>query len=265
MIDNASSDGTAEVASALGPRVRYAHEPRLGLSIARNTGLALAGAALVAYIDDDAVADPGWARALLAAFAASHPVGCIGGRVRPIWEAPRPAWLDDGMLALLSMLDYGDQPRRLSPDQHIVGANMAFTRASLQSIGGFPERLGRRGACLLSREEAHVRERLEAIGLPCVYWPAAQVGHLAPIERLSIAWFRRRLFWQGISRALGNVQRKRIGVVGRLGRCAYNGLAAALRDACQLPLLPFRTQEQRRQRSLSRNLEWGNALGYLRY
>ncbi len=266
VVDNASSDDTAQVVAACGAELRYQHEPRLGLSIARNTGLFLARAPITAYLDDDAIADPGWAAALIEAFQSSPaPLGCVAGRVLPIWEAPRPAWLDDDLLALLSMLDYGQQPRVLLPQEHMVGANMAFPTALLQSLGGFPERLGRRGSSLLSREEAHVRERLEAASRPCLYWPAALVQHHAPIERMTLSWFRRRIFWQGISRALVNVQHRPVGVWGRLSGCVFTAGRPALRDARQLPLLPFWNADQRRHWGLERQREWGNALGYLHF
>jgi glycosyltransferase involved in cell wall biosynthesis len=264
VVDNASSDGTAALATSMGSRIHYLHEPRLGLSVARNTGLHAARASIIAYIDDDAIAHPDWASSLIAAFASVGPeVSAIGGKVSPIWEAPRPSWLDDELVVLLSMLDYGELAKPLPRQTHIVGANMAFRTEALRSIGGFPEALGRRGANLLSREEAYVRDRLDDRGDQCVYWPAAAVDHHAAAERLTAGWFRRRLFWQGISRARSNVQERHLGVVGRLARCIYNALRAIGRDARCLPCLPFWSSDRRRRWMIYRTQEWGNAVGYL--
>src|SRR5262249_53792080 len=68
VVDNASADGTPDVLDALlraeGAPLRTLHEPRLGASHGRNTGLAAARGELVAFLDDDAVPRPGWLAAL---------------------------------------------------------------------------------------------------------------------------------------------------------------------------------------------------------
>ncbi|MBV9716402.1 MAG: glycosyltransferase [Solirubrobacterales bacterium] len=66
------------------PRIRYVPEPRKGLSVARNRGLAEASAAeFVAFTDDDAVVDPGWLFWLLAPFADTS-VTATTGMVLPL-------------------------------------------------------------------------------------------------------------------------------------------------------------------------------------
>jgi len=59
IIDNKSTDDTAQVvASFAAANVRYIHEPQLGLCFARNTGWYSAAGTYVAYLDDDAIAEP---------------------------------------------------------------------------------------------------------------------------------------------------------------------------------------------------------------
>src|SRR5712671_6825521 len=68
VVDNASSDQTPAVVRQMSPampQVRYVFEERLGLSWARNAGLEAARAPYVAYLDDDAKAEPEWLEALL--------------------------------------------------------------------------------------------------------------------------------------------------------------------------------------------------------
>ena len=50
-------------------RLTILPQDRPNISAARNAGIAAAAAEIVAFIDDDAVPEPGWAAALLAAFA----------------------------------------------------------------------------------------------------------------------------------------------------------------------------------------------------
>src|SRR5262249_34776814 len=93
VVDNASSDDTSAVVKNF-PSVRYLREERLGLCHARNRGWQEASAPFVAFLDDDAVAAPGWLSALRGAFADGNAaVGCVGGPVVPDWEVPAPAWL----------------------------------------------------------------------------------------------------------------------------------------------------------------------------
>ena len=63
IVDNASTDETALVAGKLAashPAVKALREDELGLSAARNCALQHAGSEYVLFLDDDAVAEPGW-------------------------------------------------------------------------------------------------------------------------------------------------------------------------------------------------------------
>ena len=77
VVDNASTDATPAVLEDLVRRgngdLRVVQEPRLGLSLARNLGLAEARGEVVAYLDDDAIPRPGWLGALLARISAARP------------------------------------------------------------------------------------------------------------------------------------------------------------------------------------------------
>ena len=90
VIDNASSDGTSDVALAYGPRVRVAFEPRPGLSAARNRALVEATGGVIAFIDDDAEGHPTWVEQLARAFDDPSVVGA-GGPVELIWPGGRRA------------------------------------------------------------------------------------------------------------------------------------------------------------------------------
>jgi hypothetical protein len=78
---------------------------------------------------------------------------------------------------------------------------MAFRRAALLAIGGFPERLGRMGQTLLSNEETSAFLGVERAGGLIRYAPAARVHHQIAPDRLTRLFFYRRLYWQGVSDA----------------------------------------------------------------
>lgn len=206
VVDNASTDATRARVDALrarGAPLRCLHEPVLGLTHARNRALHAARAPYLAFLDDDEVADPGWAAQLLAAIDSISPApACVGGPIAPLWEAPRPDWLGDALLGYYSMLDLGPELRRLDPMRTpLYGGNFCFARAPLIALGGFDASLGRRGAHLLSNEDVWAQRRLARAGGTIWYAPGARVRHEMPAARMTPDWVAERAWWQGFSDA----------------------------------------------------------------
>jgi len=203
IVDNGSTDDTPQVAAAFCERLkhfRYCHEPRAGLSVARNTGLAVSLSDIVAYTDDDAEPDPTWLARLLARFEAlGDHVAIIGGDVIPVWETERPDWLNDQMLRPLSAgLMWSTEPRMCRAGEWLIEVNSAYRKSALNLVGGFPEKLGRIGGLLLSGDGA-CNLLIQKAGYGLYYDPAILVRHHVASERLTKEWFRRRSFWQGVT------------------------------------------------------------------
>ncbi|MNU61757.1 putative glycosyl transferase [compost metagenome] len=79
-----SRELTARLAAETSLPVVWRHAPRPGVATARNEGLAATTAPLIAFLDDDEAASPGWLAALLSAQAATGAdavFGPIRGRV----------------------------------------------------------------------------------------------------------------------------------------------------------------------------------------
>jgi glycosyltransferase involved in cell wall biosynthesis len=207
VVDNASTDGTREAVAVLQAsttNLLYVYEPAPGLSNARNAGVRDAHGEIVAFLDDDAQAEPGWLTALVASFDGRprRPL-CAGGPVVPIWERLPPRWLPDFALASLSIVDYGQAARELDfPREWLAGCNMAFDRDFLLCSGGFDPRLGRKGDRLLGNEELAAFRAVVAAGGVIRYEPAAAVRHLVPASRVELGWFCRRMYAQGVSNVI---------------------------------------------------------------
>jgi glycosyltransferase involved in cell wall biosynthesis len=204
VVDNSAdaADARAFAAHHAGrEKIRFVYEPIQGLSQARNTGIEAAQGDIVAFMDDDAIAEPGWAKNLVATFHAFPNTGCVGGRILPRWLAPRPNWLDDGSLGYLSIVDWGDTPREMKSGEWVAGCNIAYDRTLLRDVGGFPTSLGRKGigSSLLSNDESTVNHHIKLRGRAIMYAPSAIVQHQIPAERLTKKWFLRRAAWQGVS------------------------------------------------------------------
>lgn len=129
-------------AAARGRPVRFIAFDAPNLSEARNLGLREAAGEIVAFIDDDAVALPGWLRALTEPFSRPEVAGA-GGRVltrgwrRPDWTA---GTVDrSGRVAPLEVPEDRTTLHRGTPERAmtVLGTNMAFRRADLLRLGGF--------------------------------------------------------------------------------------------------------------------------------
>jgi glucosyl-dolichyl phosphate glucuronosyltransferase len=203
IVDNGSSDGTGGVVASFCARhenFRCVREERPGLAIARNTGIAISSADIVAFTDDDAEPEPSWLERTLSRFK-EHPddVGIVGGDVIPVFESERPEWLTDELLRPLSAgLKWSTEPRFLRAGEWLVEVNAAYKKQVLVQIGGFPEHLGRVGELLLSGEGG-IDRVIRRAGFKLFYDPVILVRHNIPAARLTRTWFRRRSFWQGVS------------------------------------------------------------------
>ncbi len=185
VVDNAPSDArTCDIARRRG--VSYLLEPVPGLSRARNRGSLTAKTDLIAYIVDDAVADPDWLSALAREFDDPR-VMVVTGRVLALPTRTASEPLATG----IAEPDFGG-PERLSVDAGTphwferanfgglgVGRNMAFRRQVFERWPGFDERLGR-GAVLDGCEEHKAFFEMIDLGYRVVYTPAAIVSHPPP-------------------------------------------------------------------------------------
>jgi len=206
VVDNGSTDGTDAVirawVAADPDRRRRVHEPVAGLSRARNRGIEVARGDVVLFIDDDALAPRGWVAAHLAAYARDASVVGVGGPVVLRWPDGRPRWLTARLEHWFSALDLGDDPVPWPTPHGPYGTNMSVRRATLDAVGGFDLRLGRRGRSLVSSEEGDLFARVWAAGEGTVaYEPATLVLHGVTRDRLSRRWVLRRGWAQGRSNA----------------------------------------------------------------
>jgi len=204
VVDNGSSDRTPAIVEAKlsNPRLRYLHEPKLGLSIARNAGFQAAKGEILAYLDDDAIASPGWLTALWEAYQDNDNLAIAGGKVTLIWpeNTTPPPWLSEGLAGNLGAYNLGEERTLITqPGLTPRGLNYSIRRSFLEQIGGFDVNLGRVGKNLLSNEELHMTELALNQGWQVAYLPKAIVAHNVAPERLHKSWFLQRGWWQGVS------------------------------------------------------------------
>ena len=172
-----------------------------GLAGARNTGVAVATGAVVAFIDDDAVADTDWLKYLGAAYEHDDVLG-VGGSIDPAWQQGRPAWFPAEFDWVVGCT-YRGMPEFAGPVRNLIGANMSFRRDVFDVVGGFNEGVGRVGAGPLGCEETELCIRAGARwpGRTFLYEPQARVQHKVPGDRGRWSYFRARCYGEGLSKA----------------------------------------------------------------
>jgi glycosyltransferase involved in cell wall biosynthesis len=130
VIDNASTDRTAEVAAAR-PGVRVVHEPEKGLLSARQRGYREAGGEIVAYVDADTRMPEGWYDKAVEVFSQRPDVVSLSGPAR-YWDAS--PW----QRAFLAILWRISAPIAYWMVGYMIyGAHFAVRRSALDAIGGF--------------------------------------------------------------------------------------------------------------------------------
>lgn len=191
----------SELHSNYAGSVRFIVEETPGLSHARNAAVSNSDADIIAFIDDDACAKESWAIELIKAFNSQSQVGCVGGRISPIWTQDIPSWLYRDLYGLLSVVDWGGKTREALESEWFAGANIAFDRRLIKGWGGFNTKLGRIGSgnSLLSNEETELLDKIKVSDYKAVYAPDVHVDHLVEEGRLNQNWFRRRMAWQATS------------------------------------------------------------------
>jgi GT2 family glycosyltransferase len=174
---------------------------RRGLSGARNCGIAAASGSIVAFLDDDARADPRWIDGLLSAYVDSSVLG-VGGAVIADWQTRRPVWFPAEFDWVVGC-SYRGLPTAVEPVRNFIGANMSYRRSVLTTVGAFNSALGRVGRRPLGCEETEfgIRARRAFDGGRFLYVPGAEVRHHVPESRSGWRYFLRRCWSEGLSNA----------------------------------------------------------------
>lgn len=193
VVDNApSDDATLRLVKGY-PKVRYVHESRAGLDVARNRAIREARFDIVAFTDDDAAPDPSWLRNLVRNFADDPLVMCATGLTMPL-ELETEA-----QVAFERYSPFGKGFRRrifdgIVHDPLLVGDvgsgnNMALRRTVVDLVGPFDEALDG-GTPTRTGGDHEMFSRILAAGYRIVYDPDA------------LNWHRHRRTWEELRQTL---------------------------------------------------------------
>ena len=159
---------------------------RFGAGSARNTAVASLSSDIVAFLDDDAWAEPHWIEELLATYT-DPSIVAVGGAPLPDFETARPTWFPLNFDWVFGCA-YRGMPTEPAPLRRLIGANLSVRLDAFRAVGEF-QSVDFDDLDLCSRLIAHY-------GSTSVYYtPRAVVHHYVPAERVTWRYFRRRCFF----------------------------------------------------------------------
>ena len=206
VIDDGSIDSTPEIARSFA-QVRYHRQEHAGLSVARNQGAQLATGDIIAYTDDDCMADEDWLRQLAQAFDDPQWVAAGGPNIPPTAR--------NRTESLVAAAPGGPSHVLLNDEEaeHLPGCNLAIRKSALAAIGGF------RAPFVTAGDDVDVCWRLREAGGRLRFMPAAMVWHH---RRLTVRSYLRQQSGYGLAEALLMKHHPRH--FGPLGGARWRGL-----------------------------------------
>ena len=173
-----------------------------GLNGARNSGVAATTGEIIAFLDDDAIAQPDWLEQLQSAYSAESVVG-VGGKINPLWLSGRPVWFPEEFNWVVGC-SYRGLPEKTAAVRNLIGCNMSYRRSVIEQLGGFRNGIGHVGGRPQGDDETEfcIRLRQALPGAILLFQPCAQVSHKVPASRANWGYYRWRCYLEGRSKAL---------------------------------------------------------------
>jgi len=192
VVDNNSKDDTASKIKSFSARlpIKYAFEPKQGISAAKNRGIRTASGELLIFTDDDVRPCKDWLIAYMNAYDQNPGDFYWGGPIISEFEGLVPK---DSLLRFappsVKGLDFGSSQRLLEPNEWFVSANIAIPSNAISKIGGFDTTLGLdpTSNSEIVGEESDLQRRLKAYGYKAMYLPSASIRHVVPSRKCTLA------------------------------------------------------------------------------
>lgn len=197
-----------------GDQLCYVREPSPGLGAARHRGAAESSGEWLTFLDDDVEVAATWLPALHRAFSKSDVV-MVGGPSIPKFTASIPAWFWDFMSPTpyggwmnpwLSLLDIARDVENIDPN-YIWGLNFSVRKKVLYELGGsHPDLVPKQLQRWQGDGETGFTMKVKEHGLRADYAQEALLYHLCGPDRLTLEYFQKRAFFQGVCNSFTQIR-----------------------------------------------------------
>jgi glucosyl-dolichyl phosphate glucuronosyltransferase len=177
-----------------------------GASANRNLAIQKARGNIIAFVDDDAVLNPGWVEAIVQAFDEDTSVIGVTGPILPLWQIDSGGWVPPEFYWIFSCTNDDEQNKVEVRNGYCT--NLSFKKEAFHIAGVFNVDLGvkgrdRRGWQEPGGEETELAIRIQnTTGKRIIYNPKVIVQHKVYSYRLTGGFITRRAFWEGYAKAL---------------------------------------------------------------
>ncbi len=174
---------------------------RPGAGEARNAGVAASPrGTILAFLDDDARAQPDWIERALPAFCDERVMG-VGGTIEPAWEERSPAWFPPEFNWTVGC-SYAGLPSSPAPVRNLIAASMFVRREVFEALGGFRAGFGKQGSRSRPEEtDLCLRANARWPGRLWLHDPEVAIRHRVPAARGRVGYFVTRCYQEGRGKA----------------------------------------------------------------
>ena len=177
LVDNASTDGSSSWVQQSFPEIKLViSAENLGFGGACNLGAKHARGRYLAFLNPDTILDPGWLKALIAAFEADPQAGLATSKILLLHDPGRINTCgNDIHLSGITLCRGMGQPQQVFSHQEEVsavsGACFAIRRQLFEALGGFDETF------FMYMEDTDLSWRARLLGYKCLFVPESVVYH----------------------------------------------------------------------------------------
>ncbi len=182
-------------------KVTLNNTPYKGSSATDNVGVSIATGDIIAFMDDDAIAENTWLENLLKPYK-NPAVMAVGGNLTPIWVAGRPNWFAEELNWAVGCI-YKGHPEDRTEVRALIFCNASIRRTVLDSVGMFPAESGRISSWGTGFEAQFFMQLKAKMpdGL-IIYEPDAVVHHKVTPQRATLRYLIRRSYNEGVHKAI---------------------------------------------------------------
>jgi len=218
VVHNVTKDDIKSVTDEFNSKIlnlRYIYEEKYGLMPSRHRGAKEAQGEILCYLDDDSFVDKNWLIAIEETFENADVV-LAGGNNFPLYELPPPKWLNyfwvnneyGRWMGQLSLIDFYNK-KMILPAWFAFGCNFIIKRDIFFKIGGTnPDIVPKDEQRFQGDGETALSLKLNEQGYGLNFNPKIKIQHLVPNERMTLEYFKKRAFFQGVCDSYSKIRKE---------------------------------------------------------